>query len=509
MVASSIVPFRDGPNKAIVPPLSYVTILEPPSQVGNKHLGDLTPIGVRQILDEAEGGKLERWNWLAEKMLEDEHLSGVVGTRIDSVARAPWILEPGDAEPGQEAAAAEAVKLCEAQLKSTEDLERLFADLLHGTMNGLQALEHDWYRKSYRGMRGWFSRPFWTPPKEYRYAKDWQVQVRTKARTWTDLPPGKFILHTPRTKATIPTKTALLRAAVWPWLYKVWAWVFWVNGAERHGNPLMLGKMPANAHESVIKVLKEALQNLSEGQIAVLEKETDIEFPTVDYRANAEVWDKLISKSDLGISKAILGSTLNTEITDTGGAYAAAESQTDTTITPRLESDAAKLGGTIGRDWLAPFLSFNAHLTNGVVAPTPRLKFQLRDPSKKQINPQVFTALVNASAIRVNELREMAGMEKLSAAEGGEDFVRPAVAAAWADAWATQGARTSEPAAEVPQLPFASTFRKPTKASSSSETSPTATGSASPLARLLTEASDALSPWPTTRPPKRSRSSKD
>lgn len=425
------------------PRLDLVTLIEPPSKFGTAHLAALNAEELSGILLQAHTGKLERWNDLADKMLQsDDHLRSVYETRIGAVTGAKWEVVPGRAKPGQEELAKAAAEFCGKALEEIDDLERLFADLLDGAFRGLAALEHHWYRIGSTILTA----PFWVPGKNFRYNESWIVEVYTGARTWIPLPEGKFVLHTPRTMSAVPTKTALLYSCVWPWAFKYWALNFWVNGSERHGNPLLVGKVPRNADATVRAEFKRSLQALSEGQIAILDEGTEIVPLSVNYSANADVWDKLIAKCDAALSKAVLGSTLNVEIGDTGGAYNAAVSQRSSTIRPRARRDAKQLSGTIKRDLFGPLCRYNNHRFGGVIPPIPDLRWpELEEDQPDEIPQHIFQALYESGGLRRNELRRLAHMDPLP--EGGDAFVTPPQAAP-----ALPGFSRS---AEVEQVPLA------------------------------------------------------
>jgi hypothetical protein len=204
---------------------------------------------------------------------------------------------------------------------------------------------------------------------------------------------------------------------------KFWAWSFWTQGAERLANPVALVRVPDNSPPVVKERARRMLDTLSADQAAVIEQNTGIEFPNINYSSSSQVWENLITRCDAAMSKGILGSTLNVEVGDTGGAYNLGVSQGNLTIRPRLESDAKLLAGTIERDWFQPLLRYNAHLFNGMIPPTPRLRFIFDDPSQKQIPQHVFAALYESGGFTKNELRELAGMETI---EGGDTYVLPA-----------------------------------------------------------------------------------
>ena len=435
-----------GGDGVTSPRLDLVTLIEPPSKFGSANLAALDSEAITGILKEAHDGRLERWNGLCDKMLaSDDHLRSVYETRIGAVTSAKWEVVPGRARSGQEDLARVAAEFCAKALEEIDDLERLFADLLDGVFRGLSALEHNWYRVGSTVLTA----PYWVPPEKFRYNESWIVEVYNKSRVWVPLPDGKFILHTPRTMSAVPTKTALLHACVWPWAFKYWALNFWVSGAERHGNPLLVGYVPRNADASVIREFRASLDALTTGKSGILHEGNKLEALGVSYAANSAVWKELVQECNASESKAVLGSTLAVEVGETGGAYNLGVSQHGTTIRPRARRDAKQLSGTIKRDIFTPLCRYNVHRFGGAMPPIPDFRWpELEEDQPAEIPQHIFQANYEVGNLRRNELRRLAHLDPLP--EGGDSFVSPPQAAP-----AVPGFSRST---EVEQVPLARTL---------------------------------------------------
>lgn len=395
--------------------------LAPPTHFGVDHLKDLKPTRVSSILDEAASGRFENWVPFCHKMLEDDHVYSTMETLIDTIAGAELVVEPGRCRPERAELAQRAADFYRLAVEETDEWESFESDLLwDGIGIGIGVQEHDFYTKG----RAILTAPFWVDPANMRYGRDWLLEYKSIDRVWECVPEDAFIIHTPRTRATVPTKTALLRSVAWIWLFKFWAWTFWINGAERLGNPLITATVPRSAKDAVRQAALDALEELSSDQAAVIEETTGIKVHDVKYIDSAEVWENLISKCDAAISKAVLGSTLNVEITETGGAYAAAESQGDRTITPRVGHHAKQLCGTLKRDHARALFRQNLRLFDGEMPPLPNLRKRF-DSGEKNIPPHIFQVLVETGSLRRNQVLEIAGLPLLTKEEGGEDFVQP------------------------------------------------------------------------------------
>lgn len=122
----------------------------------------------------------------------------------------------------------------------------------------------------------------------------------------------------------------------------------------------------------------------------------------------------LLKRSDADISKAVLGSTLNVEVGDTGGNRALGESQSDTTIAPRWARSSALLANTIERQLFQPFLELNRHHFGGHVL-VPSLLFHITD-----VDPEVDQLLVDKGACTYDELRRSRKLEPWGKEKGGD-----------------------------------------------------------------------------------------
>lgn len=386
-----------------------------PSLVNRQRWGTTTPERMTSVLRAQEVGDVGEWADLASYMIRfDPHLRSLYQTRISSVAGASFRID--SAKPG-DPLADKAAELCRDMLDRVRDFERKLALLLHGNFIGWSLLEHNW-RVERDGM--WLSIPLWLNPRDSKFDRDCRLMHKGEDDRYfyIDDHPGRFIVHMPQQVADTPNVTGDLTAIAWEWLFKRWFRKFQLRGTEAFANPFIYGTVPQNATEAIRETLLENISKLSADQVAVFEEGTGISIAEIGKTAGE---DFLIAIDGLNaeMTKGILGSTLNVEIGASGGNRAAAESQADTTILPRMISDAKRLAGTIERDWLAPFLRHNALLTGGMVAPTPRFVFELiaEEP------PNVDELAVSSGVVTKDELRTSRGLEAWGPERGGDDVI--------------------------------------------------------------------------------------
>lgn len=394
-----------------------------------RSFGALEPDRLAGILREAQSGDLENWADLGSYMVRtDLHLRSVYLTRVTAVASADIEMRPGACMPGQEDLASTAADFVLGQLREIEELEDRFADCLHGMGIGVAVLEHDW--KVINGVVK--STPRFIHPRDIRYDRDWDLQVRTYVGgvpQWIRVKdhPAKFIVHTPHNIAETPTLTGELMAVAWAWLFKRWLEKYQLDGLERMANGLLYGKVQPGAPQEVRDKMREGLESAAADGVAVFEVDGSTGEPIgiLEMRANpGTAWGEAINRYNGEMSKSLLGSGLNVEVGSTGGNRSLGESQFDTTILPRLLSDAKRLAGTWDRDYTRWLLTFNTHLFGGVLPPIPTIVMKVvKDEPKEVVVDQIA---IDCGAVTIDELRESRGLEPWGPGRGGDRVVEPA-----------------------------------------------------------------------------------
>ena len=86
--------------------------------------------------------------------------------------------------------------------------------------------------------------------------------------------------------------------------------------------PHLIGKHPRGASKEDTESLADMLEEMVQDAIAVIPDDSSVEIQEANKSSSAEIFEKLISKMNAEISKAILGQTLTTEI-GSSGSYAA------------------------------------------------------------------------------------------------------------------------------------------------------------------------------------------
>lgn len=93
-----------------------------------------------------------------------------------------------------------------------------------------------------------------------------------------ELPPYRFIVHTPRLKMGLPIRGGLVRLCAVTWLCGVYIQEDWLSFAEVFGMPIRIGRFGSSATTEDKDALKTAVLSLGSDDAAVLHESMQIEF---------------------------------------------------------------------------------------------------------------------------------------------------------------------------------------------------------------------------------------
>ena len=405
------------------PPKSRVYSAPSASRWQRTSLVGATPERLASVLRQAERGELEAWADTAEYMLRtDPHARSVYETYIRSLVATELVWDPADDSEG----AALAASLMADAWDKVDDPERSLEHLAHGEGVFAGVVEMDWHPvRTEHGVAWLPTKHRGVAPRDVKFDADWTPLVRSWAGNraeWhrVDDSPASWLVHVPGGIGLPPQLAGVLMACAWSWLFKMWAGNYRQTALERFANPIALGTHPASAGDGAPEALLYELENLSAVGALVVDEGVRVELLAAA-RSGAEDWQGAIRHFEDEITKAILGSTLNVDVGSTGGNRALGESQANTTILPRLQASASKLGSTLRRGFAKPVLALNAQLFGGRMLPVPIPRFVLGSEEK----PTITRDHIDAGVITRNELRASAGLDEIPADEGGDEWVVP------------------------------------------------------------------------------------
>lgn len=347
----------------------------------------LTPQQVTASLSQAELGYMWQQADLLDEVRErDGHLHAELQKRELRVAGAPWELAPPE---GSGKIGVRIAQFCTARLneiEATGDLDRSFPDaitnLLGAIYQGRAGLETTW-----RAEGRWMvpDALTWIHPRRFAYTTDWRLHLwdasgtapTSNAPSQGDgpfgqypgialdrFPAGKFIVHRPVIRGVYPTREGLGRLICWWSTFKrfdvrdLLAYAEWAGRGLRIGTYATgkgpLGDQPASDEDTA--VLLEAMDAMSSAVSVVLADTTKADL--VDAPTNNDVHDRLAQLCNDEISKAIVGGTLGSSVSKSGGSRSQGEVHERGELMI-AKGDALSLASTIKRCLLAPMARMN------------------------------------------------------------------------------------------------------------------------------------------------------
>jgi len=344
----------------------------------------LTPQKLAKLLLASEQGEPEPYLALAEEMEEkDLHYRSQLGTRKLACASLPLVVEAAsDAAPDQKAA--DLVR--EALMQ--EEFEDVLVDVLDGLGKGFSVCEVLWETSG----KAWMpSQVLWRDPRWFVFdlVDGRTVKLREPSGP-VDLPPYKFIVHTPKLKSGLPIRGGLARASAWAYLFANYALKDWSAFLELFGQPLRLGKYPAGAAPDQIEVLERAVRNIGSDAAAVVPDSMIIDFVEAKTTGSSDLYEKLLRYLDSRVTLAVLGQTLTSGQTQGGGGSMALGQVHNEVRKDLMRSDARQLMATIKRDLVRPLVDLNL----GPQAQYPKIRLQLDEPEDIQALTNALKELV-------------------------------------------------------------------------------------------------------------------
>lgn len=403
----------------------------------------LTARDVGGILAGLRKGKGESWSDLVDHMLEtDGHLTAVYQTRLVAISGSDLVVQPGEAEPGdEELAEAAADFIREDLLDLCPYFTRLADHLLHANGLGWAVAEHRWRKIPWRGGIRWHSDPIPVLSRDVDFVGRNTLRIRTydvegnyaglldvpttRPPREGELDPHKLIIHFGSRAGVPPHRSGDLLTTVWPWFFKHNVEVIRQKGLARFAVPVPVGILPAGSGEAARSALLDGLRALQGDEAVALEEGTELHTFGVGGLDSSNPGigkdaTEVITSLNAEQTKALLGSTDNVEAGE--GSFARAKSQAGITVVPRFWTDQAELASTILSQWARHTLRFNAHLFGGVVPPTPRAHFQIVAEEPTEIPTD---AIVAGLQISQDEYRASFGLDPRGPDGGGHLRVRP------------------------------------------------------------------------------------
>jgi len=361
----------------------------------------LTPQRLISIFREADTGSLTAQMALFEQMEEkDAHLFSVANTRRLAVTGLPWEVVSAAQMPGWGAArsvgasralADEAAAYCNEVLHAAAGFEESLAHLSLAHGRNLSIVELVW-EATPAGVRLKALQPVDFGRLILGDLDEIRVLTEEEPIKGVELPPDKFIVHTPHAVSGHPSRGGLLRVTALAYLGKHFAIKDWLIFAEIFGMPVRIARYAPNATPEEKRELLEMLHQLGADATGIFSKAVEIDIQQPRMPGETNLYEDICLYFDREISKAWLGQTLTTDTTRQRAGQSVAQVHERVRLDLR-DDDLRKESATLRRDLLGPL----TRLQFGASAPTPCF----RRVTDQSLEPE---RLAGVLAVAVNQL---------------------------------------------------------------------------------------------------------
>lgn len=285
----------------------------------------LTPRKLIAILAQADDGDLSSAMSLFEQMEEkDAHLYSVANTRRLALTGREWTVTPAntpdDEAPTQQAT--EAVEYCREVLGSIDNFDKALKhlSLALGRNISVAELVWDWVDGSLHIVSI-------DPVDSTRLVFDDVDVLRVKTDSEPDqgitLALHKFVVHTPHAISGHPQRGGLLRVTAMSYLAKMLSLKDWMIFSEIFGMPVRIAKYAPNATPEEKEELIKMLESLGTNAAGIFSQAVQLDIIETGRGTMGPPYPALVAFLNREISKAWLGQTLTTDVSNAAGTKAA------------------------------------------------------------------------------------------------------------------------------------------------------------------------------------------
>lgn len=353
---------------------------------------------------------------LVEAMLADDRVQAATNGRIKGVTRCGPVFEPGE-DPKREEVAEELTEIW-PELVPDQELEQM---LVWSTHLGFALCELVWEAREELGrwvprIKPWHPLAIW-----YNVADRSYYAITTEGSIKVEPDDPKWLLFTPWGSYRGWLRGSVRSVAI-PWIVRQFALRDMSRYSEKHGLPMLVAKVPAQAPAEDKARFFSSLRNLGSESNLLLPVQAsangtsgtswDIDLLEAKDRS-WQAFTELRAECDRAITLAVRGTNLTTEVD--GGSYAASKTHQEEDA-DYAAADRKKLAQCLLKQLLRPYCLFNHGDAN--LAP----KFQLVPP-EGQLEPAEIAKVWTEAAAAVSSLE--AGGWKVDRAQVGERLGLP------------------------------------------------------------------------------------
>lgn len=362
----------------------------------------LTPQKLVAVMRAADAGDLSAQMALFEQMEErDAHLFSVANTRRLSVTGLPWEVVSAAEMPGwrngtgaaraDRALADDAAAYCDAVLREMCDFDEALTHLSLAFGRNIAVVELVW-ESAADGVR--LAELIPVDFERLTIDRNGKTRILTDDEKYDgiELPPDKFIVHTPHVRSGHPARGGLLRVTTLAYLAKRFAIKDWMIFAEVFGMPVRIARYAPNATETEKRELIAMLKQLGADATGIFSKAVEVEIMQTRLPGETNLYENLCLYFDREMSKAWLGQTLTTD-TVRSRASAGAAVVHDRVRRDLRDDDLRKEALTLRRDLLTPLV----RLRFGAEAQVPHFR---RVPDQT-LEPERLATLLDTAVNRL------------------------------------------------------------------------------------------------------------
>ncbi len=358
----------------------------------------LTPSRLVNILRAADTGDLAPAMSLFEEMEEkDPHVQSVANTRRLALTGLEWQITPDSSSTASLSLAQAAADHCRAVLNRIDNFDEALQHLSLATGRNISVAEIVW------DIREGSLTPVQLAPVDFnRLTLDDfdrpRILTPEDSTNGIELPPNKFIVHTPHSVTGHPQRGGLLRCTALTYLAKNLALKDWMIFSEIFGMPIRVATYQPGASAEEKRELLAMLETLGSNAIGIFSKAVELQLIDAKQNAGASPYERLIDFLNRETSKAWLGQTLTTDISGQRGSLTASQVH-EQVRNDILKDDARKEGRTIRRDLLTPIVRFEF----GDDAPIPHFQRKFRQTNSTVELAEMLDRAVNQLGMQIQE----------------------------------------------------------------------------------------------------------
>lgn len=237
------------------------------------------------------------------------------------------------------------------------NFDQVCLDLLDATLKGFSVAEIVWDIAN-----GLVISKKIKPKDQRRFKFDADENLRLITRgNWAKgepVPDRKFIVHRYGAKDGNPYGLGLGTRLFWPVFFKRQGIQFWLTFADKFGSPTAVGKYPSSASGKEKDTLLDAIAALSNDAGVTIPENMVIEFLEAARSGSINTYESLCRYMDEEISKAVLGETLSTNMSSSGGSYGASKTHNEVRL-ELTKADADLLSDTLNATLVKWYCEYN------------------------------------------------------------------------------------------------------------------------------------------------------